>query len=180
MSNEALVMDEKDINRALTRIAHEILEKNHGCENLVLLGIKRRGVPLAYALREIIKDIEGKEVEIGELDITLYRDDLSEIGDDPRINEWKLPFEVKDKVIVMVDDVIFTGRTARAGLDAISNSGRAAKIQLAVLVDRGHRELPIRADFIGKNIPTSKDEIIHVGVRAIDDFVGVRIEKIKK
>lgn len=177
MASDSMIMNENDINRALKRIAHEILEKNHGCENMVILGIKRRGVPLAYMLRELIKEIEGKEVEIGELDITLYRDDLTEIADEPMINEWTLPFDVNGKTIIMVDDVIFTGRTARAGLDAISNSGRAAKIQLAVLVDRGHRELPIRADYIGKNIPTSLEEVIHVGIKPIDDFVGVRIDK---
>jgi len=168
-------MTEDDMRRALKRIAHQIVEKNRGCENLVLLGIRRRGVPLSEILAAYIKEIEGSEVPVGELDITLYRDDLSEIQDYPEVHESKVNFDINGKSVVMVDDVLYTGRTARAGLDAISSLGRAANIQLAVLVDRGHRELPIRADYVGKNVPTARNEMVSVKVREYDNEMQVDI-----
>ena len=169
------------MRRALKRMSHEILEKNNGAENLVLLGIRRRGVPLAEAIAANILDIEGVEVPVGALDITFYRDDLSIANPDekdPIINSVKsedVPFSVAEKTVVLVDDVIFTGRTVRAALDACSAYGRAAKIQLAVLIDRGHRELPIRPDYVGKNIPTSLSERVSVEVMSIDACEGVKI-----
>ena len=153
---KAQLMTEDAMHRALKRMSHEILEQNEGAEGLVFLGIRRRGVPLAKELARNIYDIEGSEIPVGELDITLYRDDLSEMDDVPRINESRVGFPVKNKIVILVDDVIYTGRTARAALDAVSALGRPAQIQLAVLVDRGHRELPIRADYVGKNVPTSR------------------------
>lgn len=166
------------MNRALKRIAHQIIEGNSGVENVVFLGIKRRGIPLAHTLAGYIKEFEGVEVPVGELDITLYRDDLTELADYPVVNEAKPGFEVKGKTVVLVDDVLFTGRTARAALDATSSLGRPAAIQLAVLVDRGHRELPIRADYVGKNVPTAKTEVIKVEVPEIDGASKVSIYSI--
>ena len=175
MKFKSLLMDKEQMDRALKRIAHQIIEGNSGCENVVFLGIKRRGVPLAEKLRAYIKDFEGVDIPVGQLDITLYRDDLSELGDAPQINETRLDFQVKGKTVVLVDDVLFTGRTARAALDATSSMGRPSSIQLAVLVDRGHRELPIRADYVGKNVPTSKNEMIKVEVPEIDGNAQVSI-----
>lgn len=181
MALKSILMNEADMGRALKRIAHEILEHNHGAENVILLGIRRRGVPLAKILAENIKAIEGADVPVGELDITFYRDDLSHVNPDfkePIINSTKredVPFEIVDKDVILVDDVIYTGRTARAALDACSSYGRAKTIQLAALVDRGHRELPIKADYIGKNVPTSKNEKIAVMVKEIDGEVGVQL-----
>lgn len=174
------LMTKEDMDRALKRIAHEIIERNHGSDNIVLLGIKRRGTPLAKKLAENIKNIEGKEVPVGELDITFYRDDLSEISNDPIVNETAVPCPISQRDVIMVDDVIFTGRTARAGLDAVSSLGRASTIQLAVLVDRGHRELPIRPDYVGKNIPTSKSELISVYVDEIDGAQRVELLAVTK
>ena len=154
-------MDQDAIRRAVLRMAHEILEKG-GVKDLALIGIRTRGVVLAERLRKAIKDIEGKEVAAGVLDITLYRDDLTMVGAKPVVRETLIDFDITDKRIVLVDDVFFTGRTIRAGLDALVDFGRPALIQLAVLVDRGHRELPIRADFVGKNIPTSKSQNVRV------------------
>ena len=162
-------MNAADMRRALKRISHQIIEHNHGAEKVVLLGIRRRGVPLARTLARNISDIEGIDVPVGELDITLYRDDLSEIHPDPVISESFVPFDINGMNVVLVDDVLYTGRTARAALDATSACGRAASIQLAVLIDRGHRELPIRADYVGKNVPTSKSELVAVKVPEIDD-----------
>ena len=162
-------MNAADMQRALKRISHQIIEHNHGAEKVVLLGIRRRGVPLARTLARNISDIEGIDVPVGELDITLYRDDLSEIHPDPVISESFVPFDINGMNVVLVDDVLYTGRTARAALDATSACGRAASIQLAVLIDRGHRELPIRADYVGKNVPTSKSELVAVKVPEIDD-----------
>ena len=156
-------------------MAHEILEQNEGAEGLVLLGIRRRGVPLANELAKNIKEIEGSEIPVGELDITLYRDDLSEMDVVPHINESRVDFSVKDRIVILVDDVIYTGRTSRAALDAVSAIGRPAQIQLAVLVDRGHRELPIRADYVGKNVPTSRNEIVSVNVAEIDGRMCVNL-----
>ncbi|MRH42188.1 bifunctional pyr operon transcriptional regulator/uracil phosphoribosyltransferase PyrR [Aquibacillus halophilus] len=170
MKKKATVLDQSAINRALTRIAHEILEKNKGVEGLTLVGIKTRGIPIAKRLREKIAEIEGVEVPLGELDITLYRDDLSHVGQDqePKINETKIGDQITGKTLILIDDVLFTGRTVRAAMDAIIDQGRPSQIQLAVLVDRGHRELPVRADYIGKNIPTSQDEVIVVELGEID------------
>ena len=168
-------MSSEDMKRALKRMSHQILERNHGAGNLVFLGIRRRGVPLAERLSSNINAIEGLEVPVGELDITLYRDDLSLISEDPLVNSSSVPFDITGKTVVLVDDVIYTGRTARAALDATSALGRAARIQLAVLVDRGHRELPIRADYVGKNVPTSGNELIAVQVEEIDGTEGVKL-----
>lgn len=165
---KAQVMDGEAIRRALTRIAHEIVERNKGLPAVCLVGIRRRGVPLAQRLAAILKQIEGADVPIGVLDITLYRDDLSSRADQPEVHRTEVPFPVRGRTVVLVDDVLYTGRTARAALDALIDLGRPASIQLAVLVDRGHRELPIRADFVGKNVPTSRREVIHVKVEEVD------------
>ncbi len=144
------------------------MENNRGTDRLLLVGIRTRGVPLAKRIAQMIKEIEGVEVDVGELDISLYRDDLSSVAEQPVVNHTSVPVDVTGKVVVMVDDVLFTGRTARAGLDAVMDLGRPKCIQLAVLVDRGHRELPIRADFVGKNLPTSIKEIVSVRLQEID------------
>lgn len=175
MKKKTIVLDESAMNRALTRIAHEILERNKGGEHLVLVGIKTRGVPLAKRLQEKIKQIEEIIVPIGELDITLYRDDLQTDLTDPELISTNIEINIKDKTIILVDDVLYTGRTVRSAMDAVVDIGRPAQIQLAVLVDRGHRELPIRADYIGKNIPTSKDEIIKVQLTEQDNLDEVSI-----
>ncbi len=168
LSEKAVILDADGIRRALTRIAHEIIERNKGVEEVALIGIRRRGVPLAERLAKRIKEIEGKDIPIGVLDITLYRDDLTTIDQQPVIHRTDISFAVDNKTLVLVDDVLFTGRTIRAALDAIIDLGRPNAIQLAVLVDRGHRELPIRADYVGKNVPTSKKEIISVNLTELD------------
>ena len=173
MEFRATLMIEEDVRRALKRMAHQIIEKNEGCDGLVLLGIKTRGVPLAKQLAAFIKDIEGADVPVGELDITLYRDDLTEISEEPVIGSAPTDMEVDEKIVVLVDDVIYTGRTARAALDAVSAIGRAARIQLAALVDRGHRELPIRPDYVGKNVPTARSEVVSVLMEETDGRTGV-------
>jgi pyrimidine operon attenuation protein/uracil phosphoribosyltransferase len=177
LQEKALILDADGIRRSLTRIAHEIIEKNKGVDNLALIGIRRRGVPLAERLAKRIFDIEGKQVPIGVLDITLYRDDLTTITHQPVIRKSEIPFDIGNKIIVLVDDVLFTGRTIRAALDAIIDLGRPQAIQLAVLADRGHRELPIRADYVGKNIPTAKKEIVSVYLTEIDEKDKVVIEE---
>ena len=179
MSQKAVVLDEQAIRRALTRIAHQIIEKNKGIEDCVLVGIKTRGVYLAERLAEKIRQIEGKEIASGELDITLYRDDLSKKTEDmePLVKGSHIPSGVTDKKVIMVDDVLYTGRTVRSGMDAIMDYGRPSQIQLAVLVDRGHRELPIRADYVGKNIPTSSSERIKVELLEIDGQDQVSIHE---
>ena len=154
-------MDQESIRRAVMRMAHEILEKA-GPKDLCLIGIRTRGVTLAQRLRQAIKAIEGEDISTGILDITLYRDDLTSVGPKPLVRETLIDFDITAKRIVLVDDVFFTGRTIRAALDALTDFGRPAKIELAVLIDRGHRELPIRADFVGKNIPTSKEQNVRV------------------
>jgi len=156
------IMDQEAIRRAVLRMAHEIVEKNKGVEHLALIGIRTRGVILAGRLKKAIKDIEAVDVPLGILDITLYRDDLTLVGAKPVVRETLIDFDITDMKIVLVDDVFFTGRTIRAGFDALIDFGRPAIIQLAVLVDRGHRELPIRADFVGKNIPTAKNQDVKV------------------
>ena len=165
---KAQIMDEKAMNRALTRIAHEIIERNKGVSNVVLVGIQRRGVPLAQRLANKIREYENTEVPVGILDITLYRDDLSTLAEQPVLNSTDIPFDINGKVVVMVDDVLYTGRTARAAMDALIDLGRPTAIQFAVLIDRGHRELPIRADYVGKNVPTSKNEVVKVQVLEFD------------
>jgi len=175
MEFKAQLMTKEEMDRALMRMAHQIIERNSGCSNVVFIGIQRRGIPLAKQLAGNVMAIEKTKTPVGILDITLYRDDLSELDDKPMINETEIDFPINGKVVVLVDDVIYTGRTARAALDAISNIGRAASIQLAVLVDRGHRELPIRADYVGKNVPTSKSEIVSVQVDEYDGQTCVNL-----
>ena len=165
---KAQILDQEGIRRSLTRIAHEIIERNKGTGDLVLIGIRRRGVPIAERLAQKILEIEGRQVPVGTLDITLYRDDLSTLSPKPRVRSTDVPFSVSDKTVVLVDDVIFTGRTVRAALDAVMDLGRPRAVQLAVLVDRGHRELPIRADFVGKNVPTSRREEVLVRLKETD------------
>lgn len=162
------ILDVDGIRRAITRIAHEIVEKNKGTNGVVLIGIRRRGVPLAERIQNRIEEFEGVKLPLGILDITLYRDDLSMIDVQPVVHQTEVPFNIEGKTVILVDDVLYTGRTARAALDATMDLGRAEKIQLAVLVDRGHRELPIRADYVGKNLPTSSREIVSVCLQEID------------
>jgi len=162
LKEKALILDKSGIDRALTRVAHEILEKNRGAKNLVLVGIQRGGVHLSKRLAAKIKEIEGIEPPVGSLDITMYRDDLTTRKSQPVPQATDITFDIQDKVMVLVDDVIFTGRTIRAALNSIMDYGRPKRIQLAVLVDRGHRELPIRADYVGKNLPTSAKEKVEV------------------
>ena len=175
---KATLMDEAAVARALKRISHEILEKNNGTENLCIIGIKRRGTALAKILSDNIFAIEGVRVPTGELDITFYRDDLTAISTDPVIHPTELDFSVADKKVILVDDVLYTGRTVRAALDALMSHGRAAAVQLAVLVDRGHRELPIRGDYVGKNVPTSKNEVIAVKIPPYDDMTAAELYEV--
>lgn len=167
----------RDIQRALTRVAHEILERNKGAENLALIGIRTRGVPLAQRLIDQIQKIEGVDVPLGMLDITLYRDDVGTGKQNPVLKKTEIPFSISEKTIVLVDDVLFTGRTIRAAIDALMDFGRPAGVQLAVLIDRGHRELPIRADFVGKNLPTSLDMRVRVQLAENDETDQVIVEK---
>ena len=175
---KATLMDEAAVNRALKRISHEILERNSGTENLCIIGIKRRGVSVAKIIADNIYNIEGVRVPCGEIDITYYRDDLSLISEEPVIHNTELPFSVTDKRVVLTDDVLYTGRTVRAALDALTHCGRAAAVQLAVLIARGHRELPIRGDYVGKNIPTSKSEVIAVKIPPYDDITAAELYEI--
>ena len=175
MKEKATLMDDKAIVRAITRISHEIIEKNKGIEDVVLVGIKTRGVPIANRISKKIEIIEGKPVNTGEVDITLYRDDLKTVDVDPVVNGSNIDFDINDKIVVLVDDVLYTGRTVRAALDAIMDVGRPKSIQLAV--DRGHRELPVRADYVGKNVPTSKSEIISVKLMETDEEDSVTIRE---
>lgn len=168
MKFKAEIMDEQAMNRATTRIAHEIIEKNKGIGNVILVGIKTRGIPMAARLAEKIESIEKKKISVGMLDITLYRDDLSKLDENPILNDTNIDYDLNQKNIILVDDVLYTGRTVRAAMDAIMDLGRPKTIQLAVLIDRGHRELPIRADFVGKNVPTSRNEIISVHFEEVD------------
>lgn len=175
MEFKAEIMDGSAIQRSLVRIAHEIIEKNKGVQNVVLLGIKTRGVPLAQIIASNIKKIEGVDIPVGELDINHYRDDLSEAHSIPEANQPSFPFDVTKKDIILVDDVLFTGRTVRAAIEAIFSQGRPSSIQLAILVDRGHRELPIRADFVGKNVPTSTSELVSVMLEPTDGCTCVKL-----
>ncbi|WP_413380033.1 bifunctional pyr operon transcriptional regulator/uracil phosphoribosyltransferase PyrR [Alkalihalobacillus sp. 1P02AB] len=174
-----VILDEQAITRATTRIAHEIIERNKGIENCVLVGIKTRGIYLAQRLAEKIEQIEGLPLPVGEIDITLYRDDLTVKTDteEPVIQGTNIPIEIENRKVILVDDVLYTGRTVRAALDALIDLGRPEQIQLAVLVDRGHRELPIRPDYVGKNVPTSKSEIIVAELKEVDAIDQVKIDK---
>ena len=174
---ERLVMESGDMTRAMTRIAHEILERNKGVKDLALVGIRTGGVHLAHRLARRIQEIEGAAIPIGELDITLYRDDLALRKEQPILRRTSVPFDISGTIIVLVDDVLFTGRTIRAAMDGLIDLGRPAEIQLAVLVDRGHRQLPIKATYIGKNIPTSREENIHVLLEEAGDDDRVVIVK---
>lgn len=168
MREKAKILDKDTLNRALMRIAHEILEKNKGTKDLCLVGIRNRGVYLAKRLADFIEKIENERVAVGILDITLYRDDLTLIAEQPVVRKTEIDFDITDKNIVLVDDVLYTGRTVRAALDAFMDLGRPKSIQLAVLIDRGHRELPVRADYVGKNIPTAKNETVEVRLSEVD------------
>lgn len=175
MKFKAKILDTADISRILTRMAHQIVEKNGGIENVVLIGIRTRGVPMAERLSKIIGSIEGESPLVGALDITMHRDDRQSSDKTPVVCDTKVEFDVEGKTVVLVDDVIFTARTARAALDAVMSLGRPARIQLAAFIDRGHSELPIRANFVGKNIPTSLDEVIAVKLSEIDGEDSVSI-----
>lgn len=174
---KSVIMDQAAIRRALTRIAHEIIENNKGIDDCIIVGIKTRGIYLARRLAERIEQIEGKRPPVGELDITLYRDDLSEKNEQALVKGHHLPQDITGKKVILTDDVLYTGRTVRAALDALIDAGRPQMIQLAVLVDRGHRELPIRPDYVGKNVPTSKKEIVVVQLSEVDEQDKVTIHK---
>ena len=172
----ARLMDEAEVRRSITRIAHEIIERNKGAEGVVLVGIAARGDDLARRLAEEIRRIEGRTVPVGALDITFYRDDIGIRAEAPEVHETRIDFDINGWTVVLVDDVLFTGRTIRSALDALVDFGRPTAIQLAVLVDRGHRELPIRADFVGKNVPTRKDEDVRVVLREVDGEDAVLVD----
>ena len=171
------LLDAADVRRALTRIAHEILERDKGATDLVLVGIANRGDELAARLAEELERIEGVQVPVGVLDITFYRDDIGLSAEAPQVHETRIPFDVTGRTVVLVDDVLFTGRTIRAAMDALMDLGRPRKIQLAVLVDRGHRELPIRADFVGKNLPTDRGDDVRVLVEELDGRDAVTLKE---
>ncbi|MCX6004782.1 MAG: bifunctional pyr operon transcriptional regulator/uracil phosphoribosyltransferase PyrR [Chloroflexi bacterium] len=174
---EKVLLNSADIERALVRVAHEIVERNKGAINIVFVGIKTRGVPLAQRLAKIIHDMEKVETPVGSLDITLYRDDVSSLSFKHVVQQSYVPFDISGKHVILVDDVFYTGRSIRAALDALMDLGRAETIQLAVLIDRGHRELPIRADFVGKNIPTARNEEIKVYISEVDAVDKVTVMK---
>lgn len=175
--DKAKIMDAEQVDKTLTRIAHEIIEKNKDVDDIAVVGIRTRGAFLAERLAKKIEEIEKKEPQIGILDITLYRDDLTTIAEQPVVHKTEIDFDIQDKVIILVDDVLYTGRTIRCALDALIDFGRPKSIQLAVLVDRGHRELPIRADYVGKNIPTSQSEIVQVKLEEADGIDEVMIQE---
>lgn len=175
MKLKAVILDENTMSRAIVRIAHQIIERNEGVDNICLVGIKTRGIPFADKLAKAIEAIEGKKVDTGILDITLYRDDLSKVNKDPVVNDTDIKFDINDKKVILADDVIYTGRTVRSAMDALVAIGRPSAIQLAVIVDRGHRELPIRPDFVGKNVPTSQTEIISVNFKEFDGKNNVEL-----
>src|SRR6266487_4425657 len=170
------MMDRDQIRRAITRLGHEIVERQGGPDGLVLIGIQRRGVVLAQRLADAIAAAEGVGLPVGALDISLYRDDLSELAVYPIVRPTELPFDITDRTVVLIDDVLFTGRTVRAAMDALIDFGRPRAIRLAVLVDRGHRELPIRADFVGKNVPTARTDDVRVLIAEVDGHDGVIVE----
>lgn len=176
MQRKIKIMDEAAVNRSLARMTHEILERNRGVEGLCLLGIHRRGVPLAEQLAENLYKFEGVRVPVGTLDITQYRDDVTHT-DHPATGKCNIPCDVRDHTVILVDDVLYTGRTARAAIEAVFRHGRPRSLQLAVLVDRGHRELPIRPDFVGKNIPTAKSERVSVKLASTDQEISVYLEQ---
>ena len=175
MNLKAQILDEIAVDKALKRLSHEIIENCDDLSNVVFVGIKRRGVPLGKKLAQNIKTFSGVDIPVGELDITLYRDDLSTISDKAILNDTKIDFSVQQKDVILVDDVIYTGRTIRAAIDGIFKLGRPSRIMLAVLVDRGHRELPIRGDFVGKNVPTSHHELIAVNIEELDGKTNVEL-----
>ena len=174
-----VVMDADRISRALTRIAHEIVERNRGIDELSLVGVRSRGVPLARRIAKALQNIAGDEVQTGALDITLYRDDLMRhaVGPQPLVRRTEIPFSIDDRLIILVDDVLYTGRTTRAALDALIDFGRPRAIQLVALVDRGHRELPIKADYVGKNIPTARHESVQVRLLELDGVDEVVVQR---
>jgi pyrimidine operon attenuation protein/uracil phosphoribosyltransferase len=172
------IMTADEVRRAVIRISHEVVEKHAGTEGLVLVGIQRRGVPLAHRLAVAIAEHEGADIPVGALDITFYRDDLSMIAQQPLVKGTAIPFDLNGRTVVLVDDVLYTGRTIRAAMDALVDFGRPRAIRLAVLVDRGHRELPIRADHVGKNVPTSREEQVHVSLEEIDGEDAVTIDRV--
>lgn len=175
MLEKTILLDKIATERALLRISHEIIEKNKGVKDVVLIGIVTRGFPMAKIIKNNIDSIEHSDVKVGKIDITLYRDDLSEISEMPLVGSNTIDFDIKDKNVILVDDVIFTGRTARAAIEAVLKIARPKSIQLAVLIDRGHRELPIRADFVGKNIPTSLQELVSVNFEETDGITKVSL-----
>lgn len=175
MQLKSIIMDEAAVLRSMKRITHEIIEKNNGAADIILLGIHRRGMPLAAMLKENIRSFEGTDVPLGSIDISLYRDDLTELSDLPETGNTVIPCDISGKKVILVDDVIYTGRTVRAAIEAVFHYGRPQTIQLAVLIDRGHRELPIRPDYVGKNIPTSHSEVVSVMVEEYDGRTGVAL-----
>lgn len=177
LTEKAEIMDAEAIRRSLIRIAHEIVEKNKGLDDVVLIGVQRRGVPMAQRLAKFLAEIENREVPVGELDITLYRDDLTLKADQPIVGKTSIPVDIARKKVILVDDVLYTGRTVRAALDALMDLGRPKSIEVAVMIDRGHRELPIRADYVGRNVPTSSKEVVHVKLIEVDGAEQVVISE---
>ena len=177
-ASERRLLDADDVRRALTRIAHEVVERNGGAEGIVLVGTHTRGIPLAGRIAHTIAEIEGREPPLGELDVTMYRDDLDMKIASPEVTPTSIPVDVAGLDVVLVDDVLYTGRTVRAAMDALNDLGRPRTIQLAVLVDRGHRELPIRADYVGKNLPTARDEQVRVRIREVDGEDSVSLARV--
>ena len=175
MEFKARVMEQAQLERSLARIAHEIIEKNNGADRICLLGIKRRGIPMAQILHDNIQKFENIDVPVGHIDISLYRDDLTQLSDLPETGNTVIPCDISGKKVILVDDVIYTGRTVRAAIEAVFHYGRPKSIQLAVLIDRGHRELPVRPDYVGKNIPTSHSEVVSVMVKEYDGNIGVAL-----
>ena len=173
MEFKARVMEQAQLERSLARIAHEIIEKNNGADRICLLGIKRRGIPMAQILHDNIQKFENIDVPVGHIDISLYRDDLTQISETPRTSGCAVPVDPAEYTLILVDDVLFTGRTVRAAIEAVFAMGRPKAIQLAVLIDRGHRELPFRPDYVGKNIPTARNELVAVKLDAVDGETAV-------
>jgi len=180
LKEKARILDSEGMQRAVRRISHEILEKNKGAEGLIIIGIRNRGEYLANRIASLIKKASGSKVRLGILDITLYRDDLTQVAEQPVLKETNIDFDITGKRVVLIDDVLFTGRTVRCAMDQLVDFGRPAVIQLAVLVDRGHRELPIRADYVGKNVPTSLDEVVEVRMKEADEKDEVVICEMKR